>query len=84
MDNKTNSEIFREIITKYTPAIGEQHAKMMQEDLDAGETQIAFESLIDNLAELDIKVDDEDRHTLRSFAEALDRLDYPSGKGIYY
>jgi hypothetical protein len=83
MNDKTTSEIFTELITKYTPAIGGQYTKMMQEDYDAGEAQLAFENLVDSLAEMDVKIDEEDRQKLRQLAEAFDRLGYPSGKGIY-
>jgi hypothetical protein len=84
MNQDDPTSTFYKIVTQYTPLLGERHAQMIQEDWAHGEAVIAFESLLDNLQELDAQVDDGTRLQLRSIAKALDMLDNERGKGIYW
>lgn len=50
----------------------------------SGEEPIAFDSLITNLDDYEVEVDEQTKKDLRFLAEAFDELENPAGKGHYW
>lgn len=75
---------FHKIVDQYPDILGKNPTQLMHEDRDHGEMTLAFEHLLDGLQEMDAEVNSETRQQLRRIAEALDMLDNPSGKGVYW
>jgi len=75
---------FSKILKQYEGLIGARIIEMMQEDWDNGEAVIAFETLLDNLAENDAEVSDTTKQELRDIAGVLGMHNDEHGKGIYW
>lgn len=76
--------LFHKLVDQYAQIYNPDAIHTVHENWDSGEAVLSFEGLLDGLQEWDIEVDSKTRGELRKIAEALDMLDNPSGKGIYW
>jgi len=76
--------LFHKLVDKYAQIYNPDTIHTVHENWESGEPVLEFEGLLNGLQEWDVEVDSKTREELRKIAEALDMLDNPSGKGVYW